>query len=167
MFPYYDLAEQAVSGKLSVGEVVKLLRVLVSQVLVSGAQRMASSFLEMLPSSRYIRSVVAWYVSRASTELRLVPLKPSGGLEAAVDEWDLSDAEFQRERRHFAAVVRAGSRERGSLLAVYCVLRPHDGAALRRVLDAVRDGLAGLARGRVWHVCLPLPPERELCEFDG
>lgn len=168
LFPYDEFAEEAASGRVAVADVARRVRSLVSDALVSGAGRMARAFLDVLPGSQYVRRVVAWYASRKCPDFRVLPFRLGDRFDAAVDCWDVSDGRFRAERERSEAVVRDGSRVRGSLLVLYAVLGPHGPEDLERAVSAAARALAAEVKGRgdVHYVSLPLPPEEELGEFD-
>ena len=118
-----------------------------------------------LPGSHAVYQVVfAWYVSLWSG-CRVLPFRRGNAFDAAVDAWDPSE-EFVEGLRRYDEVRREGASRRGSLLAVYVVLKPHDGRKIADVVRRVRAAVGSDRRGEVWFAHLPLPPECELGEFD-
>lgn len=158
-------AEEAVSGRLSASEAAERAESLVWDAHLSGAAHMARAWLSVFPLSQFIRRVVAWYVSVWSG-YRVLPFRRGEGFDAAVDQWDPSGECMERLRRRYEEVRREGASCRGSLLAVYVVLKPHDGRKLADVVRRVRDAVGSDRRGSLWFVQLPLPPDCELGEFD-
>lgn len=158
-------AEEAVSGRLTASEVAERVESVAWDAHLSGAAHMARAWLASLPVSQFIRRVVAWYVSLWSG-YRVLPFRRGRDFDAAVDQWDPSEESMERLRRRYEEVRREGAARRGSLLAVYVVLRPHDGRKLADVARRVRDAVGSDRRGDVWFMSFPLPAEGELGEFD-
>jgi len=159
------LAEDAVSGWLTASEVAERVESVAWDAHLSGAAHMARAWLASLPVSQFIRRVVAWYVSLWSG-YRVLPFRRESGFDAAVDQWDPSGEFMERLRRRYGEVRREGASCRGSLLAVYVVLKPHDSRKLADVVRRVRGAVGSDGRGGVWFMSFPLPPECELGEFD-
>lgn len=165
LFEFDGFVGDVAAGRLPPGEAAGRLQRLVGQAMAQGAERIARALLDgLLPESGFIRRVVAWYLSRVNPQF-LVRVLPEGCVQ--VEEWDLPDWQFLRQREEYTAVCRDGARRRGSLLILYVVLQPHDQSGLRRVLAAVRGALRGRMRGHVWYSLLPLPPQGQLGEFDA
>lgn len=159
------LADEAASGRLTASEVAERMESLAWDAYLSGAAYMARVWLASLPPSQFIRRVMAWYVSFWSG-YRVLPYRRGKNLDAAVDQWDPSEANLKRLRARFEETSRSGARRRGSLLAVYVVLKPHDGPGLAGVVQRMRDAAGPDRRGDVWFMSFPLPPEGDLGEFD-
>jgi hypothetical protein len=68
--------------------------------------------------------------------------------------------------RRYEEVRRAGAARRGSLLAVYVALGPHDSRRLAGVVRRVRAAVGSDGRGGVCFPLVPLPPGGKLGEFD-
>jgi hypothetical protein len=133
---------------------------------LSGAARMARTWLCLFPGSQFIRRAAAWYVSLWSG-YRVFPFRQGRAFDAAVEEWEPSGALMERLKRQCREVRREGASRRSSLLMVYAVLRPHDPKKLEEVLKRVREAVGPDRRGDAWFTWLPLPPEEELGEFDA
>ena len=158
-------AEEAVSGRLTASEVAERVESVAWDAHLSGAAHMARAWLSVLPLSQFIRRVFAWYVSLWSG-YRVLPFRQGNAFDAAVDGWDPSEESMERLRRRYGEVRREGASCRGSLLAVYVVLKPHDGRKLADVVRRVRGAVASDGCGGVWFMSFPLPPECELGECD-
>lgn len=110
-------AEEVASGQLPASEIARQVESFVLDGWLSGAARMARTWLCLFPGSQFIRRVAAWYVSLWSG-YRVFPFRQGRAFDAAAEEWEPSGAVVERLKRQCWEVPCEGVSRRGSLLMV-------------------------------------------------
>ncbi|MEW5933421.1 MAG: hypothetical protein AB1816_07560 [Bacillota bacterium] len=82
---YERFGEEVASGQLPASEIARRVESFVLDGRLSGAARMARTWLCLFSRSQFIRRVAAWYVSLWSG-YRVFPFRQGRAFDAAVEE---------------------------------------------------------------------------------